>query len=84
MSLKRLVIKKKIEDEVIEISEERLVDVEGTTNLIAYGIGGAVVVQTVGKFRDKAFRLKGELDWKIGIDDKGVKCLVPLKKGEEE
>ena len=85
MSLKRLVIKKKKEElDVVEIPEERLVNVEGTTNVYADRQSSVVVVRCTGNFANKAFCLYSDFDWKIGIDDKGVVCLVPLKKGGVE
>lgn len=80
MVLKKLVIKRKKEDEAIEIPEERLVDVEGDTNVYADNISAVIALRMGGKFKGKAFRLKGDLDWEIGIDELGVRCLVPLKE----
>ena len=80
MSLKKLVIKKKIEDEAIVISEERLVNISGRSEYIVNRSGSAIVLRAGGEFRNKAFRLDDALDWEIGIDEEGAKCLVPLKK----
>ena len=73
--MKKLVIKRKEVgkvDEAIVIPEERLVNLIGTT----------IILRTTGEFKNRAYRLGDELDWEIGIDEEGAKCLVPLKKGE--
>ena len=83
MVLKKLVIKKKIEDEDTVIPEERMLDISGHSRFFVGKISSAVVVRVTGSFEGKAFRLVDGLDWEIGIDEEGAKCLVPLKKKEE-
>jgi len=83
--LKRLVIKKKKEElDVVEIPEERLMNVYGSTRIFADKFSEVVTVRCSGNFRGKAFSFSSHLDWEIGIDDEGVVCLVPLKKGDIE
>ena len=81
--MKELVIKRKIEDEAIVISEERLISVGGHSSFVVDEGGSGIVVRVTGSLKYKAFRLNDALDWEIGIDEEGAKCLVPLKKQED-
>lgn len=91
--MKKLVIKKreveKVEVEIEEILEERLVDVRSDTevrrtgSIIIDGSMHLIEERRAGGFKGRAIFLSCEFDWTLGIDDEGETCLVPLKKGEE-
>lgn len=82
--MKKLVIKKKEvgKVEIEEIPEDRLVDVR-TDEDGAFRVDGerrSVEVRNTGEFMGKAIYLSKSFNYRLGEDDEGSVCLVPLKR----
>ena len=82
MKYKKLEVKRKHKDGVIEIDEDKLVDSVSMEHGSADVDGeiGVVQVRGAGDFEDKGFFLSGNYDWVLGVDNMGIQVLVPLKK----
>ena len=75
-------INKEIKFDVDMIEEKNLCEVtyKHIENITVDGNIG-IVGRTGGEFQGKSFYLNYQFDWIIREDDRGVLCLIPLKKG---
>ena len=82
--MKKLFIKKREREEILEVPEERLckVKLKDCYNLVIDDERRYMAERGNGEFENNAIYLIDDYDWMLGKDSQGEACLVPLKKNE--